>query len=205
MSWSALAVLGLCLWRTTLVEGGVYLTDAAWSIMGFGLAGWLVFAKRELHPGGWWGVGLAVAFCGVGGVQWLAGVTQTPVKTEERVMLVCGYVMVFVVARELVWSFRRSLWWVAVPVIGIGALEAGLGLVQWWLQRAAGQSPVATGSYESRNAYAGLLELTMPWGVWGGVWVYVREKKRGESGVGASLGASALFGMGAAMLVGTVI
>lgn len=205
LSWVALGMLGVCLWGVTLAQGGVYVADSAWAVLGMGLAGVAAFGRRELHPGGWWGVGLAAGFWGVGAWQWAAGVTQVPVRTAEAVMEVGGYVVAFAVARELVWSFRRNLWWVAAPVIGIGTVQAGLGLVQWWLQRAAGQSPMAVGSYNSKNSYAGLLEMTLPLAVWAGVWVYVRERKRGETGVRESLGASALFAMGAAMLVGTVI
>lgn len=201
-SWVVWGLLGSSLWWMTLAEGGVWVAATGWGVMGVGLAGVLAFGRGELHPGGWWGLGLLAGMWGVGAWQWAAGVTRTPLRTAEGVMMLGGYVLVFAVARELVWRFRRRLWWVAAPVVGIGALEAGLGLVQWWLQRVAGQSPMATGSYHTRNAYAGLLEMTLPLAVWAGVWVWGRER---EKGVGRSLGASGLFGMGGAMLVGTVV
>ena len=201
-SWMAWGVLGATLWGMTLVQVDLTVAKSVWGVMGMGLAGLAVYLRRELHPGGWWGMGLAGAFWGVGVWQWASGVTVTPLRTAEGVMELGGYVVVFGVARELVWSFRRRLWWVAAPVVGIGALEAGLGMAQWWLQRGSGQSPMATGSYGSRNAYAGLLEMTLPLAVWAGVWVWGRER---EKGVGRSLGASGLFGLGAAMLVGTVV
>ena len=202
LSWLAWGVLGTALWGMTLAQVDLTVAKSGWGVMGVGLAGVLVYLRRELHPGGGWGLGMAACFWGVGVWQWWSGVTRTPLRTGEAVMELGGCVVVFGVVRELVWSFRGRLWWVAAPVLGIGSLEAGLGLVQWWLQRGMGQSPMAVGSYGSRNAYAGLLEMTLPLAVCAGMWVWGRERERG---VKTSLGASGLFGMGAAMLVGTVV
>ena len=235
MKYLVLAVLGFSLLWTTVSQGGVYLQDAAWGLLGVGVAGCLCWGFQrgeELNPGGRWALWLVLALVGIvllqvvplpagvvgvlspkrlatmPGQAWLT-VSQVPGKTVENLAQLLAYLGIFLMARELVWLFRRQLWVVVGPVIAIGTLQAALGLVQWWLQRAEGISPMATGSYNSRNSFAGLLEMTAPLAVWAAVWIFVKGQdgavSRRESPMGSGLKASALLSMGAAMLIGTVI
>ena len=66
LSWLAWGVLGTALWGMTLAQVDLTVAKSGWGVMGVGLAGVLVYLRRELHPGGWWGLGMAACFWGVG-------------------------------------------------------------------------------------------------------------------------------------------
>ena len=56
-----------------------------------------------------------------------ASLSVSPAATFQSFLLVCGYVIVFVLARELTWRFDDRRWLAIWPIVAIGALEAGSG------------------------------------------------------------------------------
>jgi O-antigen ligase len=86
-----------------------------------------------------------------------APVSVAPSLTFAHLLRLLAYVLVFFLVREAGWRLRERPWRLAVPVICIGALEAGLGLAQYF-----GGASSATGTYVNHNHYAGLLEIALP-------------------------------------------
>jgi hypothetical protein len=84
-----------------------------------------------------------------------------PSGTLEHLLLISGYVAVFLLVRELMWFFSDRRWLLALPLVAIATWQAVLGMAQYW---SAGDS-VARGNYANRNHFAGLLELTLPFAV----------------------------------------
>jgi O-antigen ligase len=73
-----------------------------------------------------------------------------------------GYLLVFLLVRDLAWRFRRSPWLPALPLLGIAACEAAFGLMQSY---APGPDGGITGTYVNHNHFAGLLEMGLPFAV----------------------------------------
>jgi O-antigen ligase len=64
--------------------------------------------------------------------------------------------LLFVLAREAAWRLEERAWIAAAPLAAIAALEAALGLAQFFSNWPDG---VARGTYINRNHYAGFLEI----------------------------------------------
>jgi O-antigen ligase len=80
-----------------------------------------------------------------------------PATTVTHWMRVIAYTLTFVLVRDAAGRLtgrRRWLW--GMPLVAIGAAEAGLGL----LQNARGEA--VEGSYVNKNHFAGLLEMALP-------------------------------------------
>lgn len=60
-----------------------------------------------------------------------------PAGTFQYFLLVCGYLVIFLLIRELTLRFRGKRWLVIWPVVGVAALEAGLGLWQYFGEQAS--------------------------------------------------------------------
>ncbi len=86
-----------------------------------------------------------------------APVSVVPPVTFAHLLRLLAYILVFFLVREAGWRLRERLWRLAVPLICIGVLEAGIGLAQYF-----GGAASATGTYVNRNHYAGLLEMVLP-------------------------------------------
>lgn len=89
--------------------------------------------------------------------QAFAPLSVSPAVTFAHLMRLLAYILVFFLVRETGWRLRERIWRLAMPVIGIAAFEAGLGLVQYF-----SGAPAATGTYVNHNHYAGLLEIALP-------------------------------------------
>ena len=89
-----------------------------------------------------------------------APLSASPARTFQYFLLVCGYIMVFVLARELVWRFEQRRWLAIGPIVAIGAVEAVLGLWQYFggtLEQGPGQEPEAH-SDSHREKHAGKID-----------------------------------------------
>ena len=64
-----------------------------------------------------------------------ASLSVSPAATFQSFLLVCGYLIIFLLVRELTWRFDDSCWLLIWPILGIAALEAGLGLWQYFGER----------------------------------------------------------------------
>ncbi len=86
-----------------------------------------------------------------------APLSVAPAVTFAHLLRWLAYILVFFLVREAGWRLRGRLWSLALPVIGVAAFEASLGLTQYF-----DGAPTATGTYVNPNHYAGLLELALP-------------------------------------------
>src|ERR1700675_4382379 len=68
----------------------------------------------------------------VGAKVRFASLSVFPAGTFQYFLLVCGYLVTFLLIRELTWCFRDRRWLVIWPILGIAAPEAGLGLRQYF-------------------------------------------------------------------------
>jgi putative inorganic carbon (hco3(-)) transporter len=101
-----------------------------------------------------------------------APLSITPANTSAFLLTVLGYVLVFVMVRDLVSRLADTApWAVALPLILIAATEAGIGLVQ-----AASDADVQ-GTYGSFDHFAGLLEMVLPFAVMYGILNVHRESE----------------------------
>ena len=62
----------------------------------------------------------------------VASLSVLPAGTFQYFLLVCGYLAIFFLACTLTWRLRDRRWLVTWPILGIAALEAGLGLWQYF-------------------------------------------------------------------------
>jgi len=79
-----------------------------------------------------------------------------PSATLAHLFRVAAYTVVFVMTRELAWRTHGRRWLVIAPVLMIAGAEAVFGLFQYSPDNAA------HGTYENRDHFAGLLELSLP-------------------------------------------
>jgi O-antigen ligase len=90
-----------------------------------------------------------------------ASLSVFPAGTLQHLLLIGGYVAVFLLVRELMWFFSDRRWLLALPLVGVATWQAVLGMIQYWSVR----DSVARGNYANQNHFAGLLELALPFAV----------------------------------------
>ena len=88
-----------------------------------------------------------------------AALSVTPATTFAFLFRIIGYLLMFLLVRELTARSRQPRI-VAIPLIVIAGLEAALGFAQNAAQN-PGES-LAVGTYVNRNHFAGLLEMILP-------------------------------------------
>jgi hypothetical protein len=98
----------------------------------------------------------------VGAKVSFASLSVFPAGTFQYFLLVCGYIVIFLLVRALTWRFRDKRWLVIWPIVGIAALEAGLGLWQYF--GGTGEQ-IRWGTYANHNHYSGSLEMALPFAV----------------------------------------
>jgi len=163
----------------------------------------------------------------------LTSLSVSPAATFQSFLLVCGYVIIFLLVRELTWRFERlrvaavahaapahaalkggatasqsgvlryegSCWLAIWPIVAIGALEAGLGLCQYF--GGAGEQ-VRWGTYVNHNHYAGFLEMALPFAVVYPVALLRRARSREHSPVTPALAACGVWALAGLMFAGIV-
>jgi len=229
--WIVLVIATGVLATGLALRGGVWPQQWNWCAAALALAGcvaWIPGHRAERAPRERWTTGLAAAlivWMALGMVPlpgWLTGLVSPmrmeiaraagetawvplsvgPAKTFEWLLAFAPAVLMMLLARELAWWWRRRMWVVAAPLIILGAAEAALGLVQFYLARmAGGEATPSTGSFANRNHFAGLLEMTMPLAVAGALAAW-RSGSRGQAG--SALRAVGLLASGVAMLLAIV-
>src|SRR5437016_359331 len=80
-----------------------------------------------------------------------ASLSVFPAGTFQYFLLVCGYLLIFLIVCELMAVFADHPWLVVWPLIGIAVLQAGLGLWQYF--GGTGEQ-VRWGTYANRSHYA---------------------------------------------------
>ena len=91
-----------------------------------------------------------------------APLSVSPPATFAYFLMIGSYVLLFLMTRDLAIQWGRMAWVMAVPIVLVASVEAGVGLVQSF----SGASAVsATGTYGNRNHFSGLLEMALPFAV----------------------------------------
>ena len=137
----------------------------------------------------------------VGAKVSFASLSVFPAGTFQYFLLVCGYLVTFLLVRELTWHVRDRRWLVIWPILGIAALEAGLGLWQYF-GGTGGQ--VRWGTYANYNHYAGFLEMALPFAVMYPVAVLRRAHSRWHSSVAPALAASGVWALAILIFFGII-
>jgi O-antigen ligase len=131
-----------------------------------------------------------------------AALSVFPSGTFQYFLLVCAYVLTFLLVRELTWRFRDRRWLVIGPILGVAALEAALGLSQ---SIGGTEEQVRWGTYANYNHYAGFLEMALPFAVMYPIAVLRRTCSRSHSSVRPALAASCVCALAMLILAGIVI
>jgi len=113
---------------------------------------------RALSPAR--GQTLAV-LAGLGDTPKYASLSVFPSGTMQQLLLISGYIAVFLLVRELMWFFSARPWLLAVPLVLAATWEAIVGVIQY----STATDRVALGNYVNRDHFAGLLELALPFAV----------------------------------------
>jgi O-antigen ligase len=127
----------------------------------------------------------------------LVTLSVPPIATFQSFLLVCGYVIVFLLMRELTWRFADKRWLAVWPIVTIGALEAALGLFQNF---GRGVDQLRSGTFVNHNHYAGFLEMALPFAVV----LWRRTRSRGQAPVIPALAACGVWALAGLMLAGIV-
>ena len=98
-------------------------------------------------------VEMALAGIGMAG-RWVT-MSVSPHATLAHLARLLTYMLVFLIARESGWRLGRRSWLLGVPLVAVGAIEAGIGLAQYSV------GP-AHGLYPNPNHFAGFLEMCLP-------------------------------------------
>ena len=129
-----------------------------------------------------------------------ATLTLVPGETFRWTLTVVGFILLFLLARELVWRWSARPWVVVAPLVAVGALEGALGLAQVYL----GGARVATGTYVYKNHYAGLLELCFPFALMGAVALMRHRRRSHRTPAKPALAACGLLALAAVMLAAII-
>ncbi len=137
----------------------------------------------------------------VGAKVSFASLSVFPAGTFQYFLLVCGYMVIFLLVCTLTWRFRDRRWLAIWPVLGIATLEAGLGLWQYFVD--AGEQ-IRWGTYANHNHYSGFLEMALPFAVMYPVAVLHRTHSRWHSSVAPALAASGVWALAVLMFAGII-
>ena len=100
---------------------------------------------------------LTRSLAGIAGPVSAAPISVDPAAHVLWFLNVAGCATVFFLARDLTFRFQSKLFLAVLPLVLVSTFEALLGLLQ-----VAGGAEQAIGSYNSRDHYCCILELTMP-------------------------------------------
>jgi len=124
-------------------------------------------------------------------------ISIAPWVTLHHLSRVAGYLLVFLLVREILCRFRRQPWLVVLPLIVIGAAEACVGILQ---HAAGGLEGRVRGTYANRNHFAGLLEMVLPFALLYAVSLIPRAR----SSMRLALRAGLLMSVAAVIFLGIV-
>jgi putative inorganic carbon (HCO3(-)) transporter len=130
-----------------------------------------------------------------------ASLSVLPARTFQHFLLLCGYLIIFLLVRELTWRLGDRRWLAIWPMVAIGALEAGLGLWQYFGGTGAQER---WGTYPNHDHYSGFLEMALPFAVMYPVAVLRRARPQAHSPVAPSLAACGVWVLAGTMFAGIV-
>jgi putative inorganic carbon (HCO3(-)) transporter len=138
----------------------------------------------------------------VGAKVSFASLSVFPAGTFQYFLLVCGYLVIFLLACTLTWRFLDRRWLAIWPVLGIAAFEAGLGLWQYF---GGTEERTRWGTYANHNHYAGFLEMALPFAVMYPVAMLRRAHSRWHSSVAPALAASGVWALAVLIFAGIIL
>jgi putative inorganic carbon (HCO3(-)) transporter len=138
----------------------------------------------------------------VGAKVSFASLSVFPAGTFQYFLLVCGYMAIFLLVCTLTWRFRDRCWLVIWPILCIAALEAGLGLWQYF--GGTGEQ-VRWGTYASHNHYAGFLEMALPFAVMYPAVIFSRKRSRWHLSIALVLSTSGMWALAVLMFSGIIL
>lgn len=101
------------------------------------------------------------ALSGMGVASPNATITVYPTATRDYILLICAYIVIFLIVRQLTGAFSDRLWILILPLLLIGVWETVVALIQ------AAAGTIVAGNYVNRNHFSGLLEMLLPFAaVW---------------------------------------
>jgi len=145
----------------------------------------------------------------IGAQLHFASLSVSPINTFRQFLLVCGYVVMFLLTRELTSRCADRRWPMVAPIIAIGTLQAALGLWQslglglYQNYGGPGEQP-RFGTYANHNHYAGFLEMALPFAIMYPVVVLRRKRSGTQSGLARPLVACGVWATAVTMLLGIV-
>jgi O-antigen ligase len=134
-----------------------------------------------------------------GGPPRFAALSVAPYATAQAILLLAGCVTAFFLVRDLASRLERT-WAVVWPLLAVAGLEGLLGFLQAY---GVGDAQ-ASGTYNSRDHYAGLMEMALPLAVMYALAILRRNRRREGTPAGAAVGACAMLSLGALSLIATV-
>jgi len=137
----------------------------------------------------------------VGANTSFASLSVFPAGTFQQFLLVCGYVAVFLLVRELMGSFADRPWLVAAPVVLVAALEAALGLAQYF---GGADDSLGRGTYANRDHFAGFLEMALPFAVMYPIAVFRRMRSQERQSMGPAVKSAAGWAVALLILLGII-
>jgi O-antigen ligase len=137
----------------------------------------------------------------VAGRQPLVTLSAVPYATAQWLLSLAAFVAVFLLVRDLTARLRYSPWATVWPLLAIAGLEAALGVYQAY---AEGGGAEATGTYNSRDHFAGLIEMVLPLAAMYAAAILQRDRQRHESPARPALQACGVMAIAALLLVGIV-
>jgi len=138
----------------------------------------------------------------VGAKVGFASLSVFPAGTFQYFLLVCGYMVTFLLLRKLMWRFENVRWMLIWPVLGIAALEAGLGLCQYF---GGTEERIRWGTYANHNHYSGFLEMALPFAVMYPMALLHGTRSRWHSLVAPALAASGVWALAVVMFAGIIL
>jgi hypothetical protein len=133
------------------------------------------------------------------GPIWSATLSSVPAATRDKVLTLAAYAIAYLLLCELRRRYDERFWVLAAPILGVGFLQAVLGIAQ-----CAAGAEVATGTYVNRDHFAGLLEMSLPFAVMLGVDALTRERGHRRSPALPEIQASVCFGAAAVLIAGVI-
>ncbi len=137
----------------------------------------------------------------VAGRMRFAPLSVMPSATLRLAVTMAACLLIFLVIRELAWRRPERQWTLAFPLIFLAALEAAIGLTQYF---SAWPDGIARGTYVNRNHFAGLLEMALPFAILYPVAVILRNRSRRRSPAGPVFKAAPFLVLAGLILAGII-
>ncbi len=166
MGFTCIASIAIWLFRP---RGGFAPQPSGALLAGMGLLVAIVGLQLAPMPIDWIGIisparaELDLALGGLGMARRWIPLSVSPTATLAHLARLLTYLLVFLLARESGWRLGRRIWHLAIPLVVVAAIEAGIGLNQYSV------AP-AHGLYPNPNHFAGFLEMSLPFSLTLAMW-----------------------------------